>query len=70
MRATFLIDNISSCSLASEWGLAVFIEYHGHKILLDTGAGPLFTENAAALGADYSVFADLGDLVEVTTTAE
>lgn len=54
MRATFLIDNISSCSLASEWGLAVFIEYHGHKILLDTGAGPLFTENAAALGADLT----------------
>ena len=25
---------------------------------------------AAALGADYSVFADMGDLVEVTTTAE
>ena len=28
------------------------------------------TETAAALGADYSVFADMGDLVEVTTTAE
>ena len=28
------------------------------------------TETAAALGADYSVFADMGDPVEVTTTAE
>ena len=28
------------------------------------------TETAAALGADYSVFAGMGDLVEVTTTAE
>ena len=28
------------------------------------------TETAATLGADYSVFADMGDLVEVTTTAE
>ena len=36
-------------------------------------AGGLITvnsETAAALGADYSVFADMGDLVEVTTTAE
>ena len=28
------------------------------------------TETAATLGLDYSLFADMGELVEVTTTAE
>ena len=28
------------------------------------------TETAATLGIDYSVFADMGELVEVTTTEE
>lgn len=38
--------------------------------LMDGGIITVNTETAAALGADYSVFADMGDLVEVTTTAE
>ena len=54
MRAVFLVDNISNCRLGAEWGLSVYIEYEGHKILLDTGAGPLFAENADALGIDLS----------------
>ena len=54
MRAVFLSDNISNCGLEAEWGLSVYIEYEGHKILLDTGAGPLFTRNAEALGVDLS----------------
>ena len=54
MRAVFLVDNISHCGLGAEWGLSVLIEYEGHAILLDTGAGPLFAENADALGADLS----------------
>ena len=28
------------------------------------------TETAGALGIDYSVFADMGEIVEVTTTEE
>ena len=28
------------------------------------------TETAAALGLDYSLFADMGELVEVTTTED
>ena len=54
MRAVFLTDNISNCGLGAEWGLSVYIEYEGHKVLLDTGAGPLFVENADALGIDLS----------------
>ena len=54
MRAVFLSDNISNCGLEAEWGLSVYIEYEGHRILLDTGAGPLFAGNADALGLDLS----------------
>lgn len=54
MRAVFLTDNISNCGLGAEWGLSIYIEYEGHRILLDTGAGPLFAQNADSLGIDLS----------------
>ena len=38
--------------------------------LMDGGIITVNTETAAALGADYSMFADMGQLVEVTTTAD
>lgn len=38
--------------------------------LMDGGIITVNTETAEALGVDYSVFADMGDLVEVTTTEE
>lgn len=46
MRAKVLIDNIAAESFAGEWGLAVWIEYNGHKILLDTGTTGAFADNA------------------------
>ena len=54
MRATVLTDNIDGCGLHGEWGLSIFIEHAGHTLLLDTGASPLFRENAAALGLDLA----------------
>lgn len=54
MKATILIDNIAKSPLKDEWGLSVFIEHEGKKILLDTGASALFNENAKKLGADVS----------------
>ena len=50
MKATVVTDNIKSGDLSGEWGLCVFIEYRGKKILLDTGASSLFAENADKLG--------------------
>ena len=50
MRARVLIDNISRDGLISEWGLAIWIEYEGHRILLDTGATGRFVENARSMG--------------------
>ena len=38
--------------------------------LMDGGVITVNTETAAALGVDYSVFADMGEIVEVQTTAE
>lgn len=52
MRATILVDNISSGELCGEWGLSVYIEYQGKNILLDTGASTLFLKNAKMLGKD------------------
>ena len=52
MVIKFLIDNITKNNLLCEWGFAVYIEYDGHKLLLDTGASGKFAENAAAMGID------------------
>lgn len=52
MKATILIDNRTKGTLAAEWGLSVYVEYRGHRILLDTGASDRFAKNAQALGID------------------
>lgn len=50
MKITFLSDNKTENSLCmAEWGLSVLIESNGHKVLLDVGASPLFSENAKNL---------------------
>lgn len=54
MKLTVLIDNTTDRGLRTEWGFSVHIEYGGHAILLDTGAGPAFAGNAAALGVDLA----------------
>lgn len=50
MFAKILIDNITKNQWKAEWGLAVYIEHDGHKILLDTGTTGAFAENADAMG--------------------
>lgn len=60
MKATVLVDNIAREGIAGEWGLSIFIEFQGKKILLDTGASKLFLKNAQKLGkkieeVDYAV---------------
>lgn len=49
MRATVIVDNIKNNGISGEWGLSIYIEYNGKKILLDTGASNLFVENARKL---------------------
>ena len=66
MRIKILIDNISGFvrdirnnntsqkQLKGEWGLCVYTEFNGKRILLDTGASPLFATNAADMGIDLA----------------
>ena len=49
MKATVVVDNIKNMGIPGEWGLCIYIEYNGKKILLDTGASTLFEQNASAL---------------------
>ena len=50
MKATVLSDNIACGNIGGEWGLCIYIEYQGKKILLDTGSSDLFLKNAEKLG--------------------
>lgn len=50
MYARVLIDNLAPEGFTAEWGLAVWIEYEGHKLLLDTGTTGAFAENARGMG--------------------
>ncbi len=52
LKATVLVDNTPDAGLAGEWGLAIFIEYDGRRILLDAGCSPLLMTNAEKLGID------------------
>lgn len=54
MRATVLSDNIPFENFEEEWGLSVYIEYKGRRILLDAGASDLFIRNGKKLGIDVS----------------
>ena len=54
MKATVIVDNIRTEELHGEWGLCVYIEYNGKKVLLDAGSSGLFAENAKALGFDLA----------------
>lgn len=54
MKAKIIVDNISEGNIKGEWGLCIYIEYNGKKILLDTGASDLFTRNAEIYGIDLS----------------
>ena len=54
MKATVLIDNLSSAPIRGEWGLSIQIDYRGRQVLLDTGASDLFLKNAGLLGIDIS----------------
>jgi len=52
MKVVILIDNMEHDSCVGEWGLSIYIEYGGEKILLDAGTTGCFAENAEKLGID------------------
>ena len=54
MKITVLTDNKATDGYKGEWGLSLLIEQDGKKLLLDTGASPLFAKNAEKSGIDLS----------------
>jgi 7,8-dihydropterin-6-yl-methyl-4-(beta-D-ribofuranosyl)aminobenzene 5'-phosphate synthase len=52
MRLTVLVENQASFYLRGEWGLSIFIEAEGQRILFDFGFSDLFLTNAARLKID------------------
>lgn len=55
MRIVCLIENTEGSSgCAAEHGLSFYVETAKHKLLVDTGAGTLFAENAKRLGVDLT----------------
>jgi 7,8-dihydropterin-6-yl-methyl-4-(beta-D-ribofuranosyl)aminobenzene 5'-phosphate synthase len=52
MRLTVLVENQASFALRGEWGLSVFIEAEGQRILFDFGVSDLLLANAARLQVD------------------
>lgn len=53
-KLTVIVDNIPSGDIKGEWGLSILAEYNDKKILIDTGASNLFTENLNKLGFDIN----------------
>lgn len=54
LKITVLIENTTDSQLQCEHGLSLYIEYDGHKILLDAGSTEGFAENAKSLGIDLA----------------
>ena len=50
MRIKILVDNITNSALQAEWGLSLYIEYEGYRILLDAGCTGIFADNAREMG--------------------
>lgn len=49
-----LSENTANYGFIGEWGLSIFIEADGKRILMDTGMTASVTHNAAALGINLS----------------
>ena len=55
MILKFLVDNkTENLSCNAEWGLSIFVEAGGHKVLFDTGASGMVAENAKAMNVDLT----------------
>jgi 7,8-dihydropterin-6-yl-methyl-4-(beta-D-ribofuranosyl)aminobenzene 5'-phosphate synthase len=52
IKITTLAENTADLGFLAEWGLSMFIEADGVKVLFDTGAGIAAVHNAQLLGID------------------
>ena len=55
MKIVTLLENTSHCpGLTAGWGLSLYVETAGRKVLFDMGPDASFLANAGALGADLA----------------
>jgi 7,8-dihydropterin-6-yl-methyl-4-(beta-D-ribofuranosyl)aminobenzene 5'-phosphate synthase len=55
LNITAIVENTAGkFDLLGEWGLSLWIEADGHRILYDTGQGQTLVDNARLLGIDLS----------------
>ena len=54
IKITTLAENAAEMGYLAEWGLSMFIEADGKKVLFDTGMGVAAVHNARLLGIDLS----------------
>ncbi len=55
LKVTAIVENTAGTfDAAAEWGLALWIEADGHRILSDTGQGHTLLQNARLLGIDIA----------------
>jgi 7,8-dihydropterin-6-yl-methyl-4-(beta-D-ribofuranosyl)aminobenzene 5'-phosphate synthase len=55
LKITAIVENTAgTLQAAGEWGLALWIEVNGHRILSDTGQGHSLLANARLLGIDLA----------------
>jgi 7,8-dihydropterin-6-yl-methyl-4-(beta-D-ribofuranosyl)aminobenzene 5'-phosphate synthase len=61
MSATIhcLVDTLAETGYMPEFGLSLFLETNGHRILFDTGAGEALIPNAARMGLDLNSATDI-----------
>jgi 7,8-dihydropterin-6-yl-methyl-4-(beta-D-ribofuranosyl)aminobenzene 5'-phosphate synthase len=54
IKITTLAENTAEMGYLAEWGLSMFVEADGMKVLFDTGMGDAAVHNARLLGIDLS----------------
>jgi 7,8-dihydropterin-6-yl-methyl-4-(beta-D-ribofuranosyl)aminobenzene 5'-phosphate synthase len=52
IKITTLNENSATGGVLAEWGLSMFVEVDGMKVLFDTGAGAAVPHNARLMGVD------------------
>jgi 7,8-dihydropterin-6-yl-methyl-4-(beta-D-ribofuranosyl)aminobenzene 5'-phosphate synthase len=52
IKITTLNENSATTGVLAEWGLSMFIEVDGMKVIFDTGAGTAVSHNARLMGVD------------------
>ena len=51
-KIAIISNNYSNCDFPTEWGLSIYVEHGGKKMLVDTGCSDMFMRNAQQMNID------------------